>query len=224
MSKTIVILPAGSSPYGNEPDVCKFYANISSQIKTLDNTTKVVTATYPGQKDSDGKMEGEITFKTSIEAIDLIIKSCGTEDIRLVCSSYGSLLGAALCAKYPDQISKAVLWSPIPFWFFWQSCVVDRSKWEGSNQEALRGCKVTPNIVDGIIPFEISIQSIHKTMAVIAAAEGDYPGVGSQALLDYYKSLSGYNNLKFRLLEGNRYSMAAATSPEFRNLLAWVVE
>ena len=179
--------------------------------------------TYPGQCDCNGHREGELTFSTSVAAVQVAISRSSTEDLRLLGTCYGCIIGAHVCAELDGALTRAAFWAPIPFWKTWEVCVLRDDLWNG--QEDKRGVAVTSRIAEGIAPFEMSIQRIHKTPVLVAMGTDDE--YAAPASLRYFRSLpAGDARISFRLLRRLSH-IVTSLDPEWREfqqtVLKWLV-
>ena len=220
----IFILPGGTSPYGQNKKHCESYRDISNVLKQMRADAEVRIVTYPGQKNVEGIREGELRFASSVEALRNRISESKGEDIRLVCICWGCQIGAAVCATNGELVRKALFWAPVPFWKLHEVCVLKDDLWAG--QEEQRGVKVTPEVLSGITPFELSIQSITDTDC--CAAVGSRDEYVTPEALPYFKSLvAKKRNFDFRAVEGCPHTVLAAEASwsAFQSqALQWICE
>lgn len=220
----IFILPGGTSPYGQNKKHCDSYRDISHTLKQMRPDADVKIVTYPGQNSLQGIREGELRFPSSVQALRDAISQSDDGDIRLVCICWGCQIGAAVCATDSEHVRKALFWAPVPFWKLYEVCVLKDDLWEG--QEEHRGVKVTPEVLNGITPFELSIQSIVDTHC--CAAVGTRDEYVTPDALPYFKSLvTRKQHFEFRSVEGCPHTMFAADaswSAFQAQALYWIIE
>ena len=181
----VVILPGGTSPYSNSKKHVQSYQDICGAVRRLEPSAEVLLFTYPGQRNSSGFREGELTFQSSYAALMGELESSESSDVRLLCFCWGCQIGAAACAQL-TFVRKALFWAPLPLWMLQETCVLTDDLWRGKEDQ--RGVKVTPAILERIRPFEMSIQRIKNTRCCLAA--GDQDEYVNQGTSDYFSSLS----------------------------------
>lgn len=220
----IFILPGGTSPYGQNKKHCDSYRDIWTVLKQMRSSVDVSILTYPGQKSVQGIREGELRFPSSVQALRDSISQSEEDDIRLVCICWGCQTGAAVCATDCALVRKVLFWAPVPFWKLYEVCVLKDDLWAG--QEEHRGVKVTPEVLNGITPFELSIQNIAGTDCCVAVGTRDE--YVTPDALPYFKSLvPRKQNFAFRIVEGCPHTVVSADASwkTFQSeVLHWIVE
>jgi hypothetical protein len=220
----ILILPGGTSPFGQNKKHCDFYHDISIFLKQSQPEADVSVMSFPGQKSAEGFREGELRFNSSVQALRKAVNQSDDKDTRLVCCCWGCQIGAAVCSTGAMPISKALFWAPLPFWKLYEVCVLKDDLWAG--KEELKGVKVTKEVLDDITPFEISIQRINGTRCCVAAGTQDE--YVAPEVLPYFRSLVSKNqNYEFRVVEDCPH-IVLKTDAAWRSfksqVLQWILE
>lgn len=220
----VLILPGGTSPYGKSKKHCDSYTDILRAIRSVNAQAEVSVVTYPGQRNVEGIQIGELTYLSSLQAVQKEVAKGQGKDIRLVCVCWGCQIGAAICALGDKTVKKTLFWAPVPFWKLYETCVLSDKLWAG--QEEVRGVKVTPRTMDGITPFEFSLQKITDTSCCVAA--GTYDEYVTSSALCYFESLIPQkDNFRFHNITGCSH-MVNKTDPgwvTFESLiLRWLLE
>jgi hypothetical protein len=178
----VFILPGATSPFGNDGKHQVAYQSYIEEFHRHDVAARILT--YPGQVNEKGERDGELLFQPSLEACREALGRESDPDKRLLCCCFGCIIGSALIASCSKVVTRAAFWAPLPLPVMWEQSVLKQDMWQ--DQEGQRGVKVTAQIAEDIIPFEMSVRCLRNHCLIGLGGQDKY--IIPEAL-DYYRGL-----------------------------------
>lgn len=214
VAERLIVFPGGSSPKIKKfvPDL---YELIDREARKL-GYGDVETLLLPGQADYDGRISGDLTLESSVEAAKTVIEKYERDGIQydFLGRSYGTIVAAKLTLEMkPKHLHKLILWVIPPFWLNWKLCFSQFDTYSKILEQT--GCRFTKGFFASTEPVESMLTDLvsYEKPDKIVVANGTLDELSPPSFNNYLRSLVGYTDkVEFRIVTGVGHSVTEANS------------